>query len=153
MTKKTAILISAAVVLGIAYFYFFSDRFNQKSIQIIPQIRPSRPMKSLVPDVSVYPVSFTFDQEYRITSLKVVAVAEAKKTKFPVPQWHLISESNSVPLRGIQYGVAPKGMKPATPNSRPEALLPDVAYRLEVQSGKMKGKIDFKTREAVTPNR
>lgn len=153
MTKKTVILISTAVLLGASYFYFFSDRFNQASIQIIPQIRPSRPMKSLVPDVSVYPVSFTFDKEYRFTSVKVVTVAEAKNTKFPIPVWHLISDSNSVPLRGLQYGVAPRGMKPATPNLRPEPLLPKVAYRLLVQAGKLKGEIDFKTREAVLPAR
>jgi len=59
------------------------------------------------------------------------------------PVWHLISDSNSVPVKVFSYGQGIRGMKPAVAGSRAQPLETNVAYRLLVTAGKAKGQHDF----------
>ena len=150
MNRTTVVLVSIAALLGGAYVYFFSDWFTSQRIQIIPQIRPVRSARG---NPGVYPVSFTLDGKYRLTSVKVVEANAYKTNKFTAPVWHLISQSNSVPIPGFIYGQPIRGMKPSITNATPRRLQANMAYRLIVEAGKAKGEQDFKTQGIAEPGK
>jgi hypothetical protein len=137
------------MLLAATYVYFFTDWFNQETIQIIPQVRPTRASK--IPhdpkSPAVYPVSFLLRGKYKLTSVKVVAAEESATNKYARALWHLISDSNSVPTKSFEYGQAIKGMKPAVPSAVPDALEPDIPYVLVIEAGKIKGRTNFFTKE------
>ena len=151
MSKNGIVLSVIAVLLAASYVYFFTDWFHKKTIQIIPQIRPTH--VSTIPrdpdQPPVYPVSFALDGRYELTSVKVVSASDMATNKYPAPLWHLTSESNSVPVRSIVYGAAIKGMKSAIPRGRPEPLLPEVDYVLLVEAGNLKSSTNFHTARAT----
>lgn len=129
------------------YIYAFTDLFHKETIQIIAMPRPGRaapvPKNSDAP--KVYPVSFTFNGKYDLTSVKVVAADDLATNKHPLALWHLVSESNSVPTKGFIYGYPIKGMKAAVARMRPEPLLPDVEYVLMIEAGKIHSQTNFRT--------
>ncbi len=144
------------VLLACLYVVFFTDLFAAKSIEVTPMIRPSRilaPKPSDPFQPSVFPVTFLMRGNWNLTSIKVVSVQELKTQKYPVPVWHLISDSNSVPTRSFFYGERIRGMKPGIPRARPEPLQPNVEYVLLLEAGKVKGRANFHTRELVQAQR
>jgi hypothetical protein len=151
MTRNGYVLLAIAALLGAAYVYFFTDFFNKETIQIIPQIRPGRPSNvSRSGDVpATYPVSFSFDGKYKLTSVKVVPANDLATNKYANPVWYLTSDSNSMPTKAIVYGYPIKGMKPAIPRMRPEPLQPNIPYTLFIEAGKVKGRTNFFTKEVV----
>lgn len=152
MTKKTIVLIGVAVLLGALYVINFTAWFRKPEIRILPQIRPPRARAKLpVGDTAVYPVTFAFDKKYAFTEIRVVAEADEKTNKFPHAVWHLISDSNSLPVKALSYGAPLNGMKPKVPRARPDALEPEVPYILYVQAGAATGKTKFQTHELVQP--
>ena len=153
MTKQSIVLITVAVLLGAAYVAFFTDWFRKPRIQILAQIRPPRSSRSSSSpiDTAVYPVSFAFDKKYQFTEIKVVAVEDEKTNKFPHAVWHMISDSNSLPVKALVYGAPLRGMKPKVPKASPDSLIPEVAYRIYLDAGNAKGQQDFKTHELVAP--
>jgi len=153
MTKQSVVLIVVAMVLAGVYVTFFTDWFRKPQIQILAQIRPPRGGKSATPtgDTQVYPVSFAFDKKYAFTEIRVVSVDDEKTNKFPHAVWHMIADSNSVPVKTFGFGAPLKGMKPKVPKARPDPLAPEVPYRLYLEAGDARGQIDFKTHELVAP--
>jgi len=155
MSKNGIVLSVIFVILAVTYVCFFTDWFTKESIQIIPQIRPGRasniPRPPGTPAVS--PVSFFFDNKYRLTSIKVVAAEDDATNKYSNPLWHLVSDSNSIPTKSIVYGFPIKGMKPAVPRARPEPLQPGVPYLMLVEAGKIHAQTNFHTLEAIQPGR
>ena len=55
------------------------------------------------------------------------------------PVWHLVSDSNSVPMRAFRYGQGIRGMKPAFKGVKPYPLMPGTVYRLIVSAGDATG--------------
>jgi hypothetical protein len=151
MTKNGIVLTVIAVLLAAVYVYSFTDWFRKETIQIIPTIRPGRAlaMSNDPKQPPVYPVSFALDGKYRLTSIKVVAADDLATNKYPVPLWHLISDSNSVPTKAIMYGQAPRGMKPSIPRTRPEPLLPEIDYVLLLVAGSTRAQTNVPTAQAV----
>ena len=88
-------------------------------------------------------VIFGFNRAIQITSIKVVAVAELQTNKYAHAYWEMVTTSNSVPVKGFDYGGYIRGMHPKLPNARPEPLQPGEKYRLLIQSGSLKGQHDF----------
>lgn len=148
MRSKTVILIAAAAILAAVYLYFFTDLVKRPRIQIISQIRPAIPSPS---NPNVCTVAFTFDGKYPLTSLKVLRVEARSVKRSGAPLWHLVTSSNSVPVHGLVYGIAIAGMRAADTNRPPQPLEPGVTYRLLVESGKLKGEKDFRTRALTAP--
>ena len=143
MTRNTVLLCTVALALAVVYVTFLSDWLRPPRIQIIPQIRPLRSADG------TFPVSFTLDGSYRLTSIEVVECAAYSTNKHVAPIWHLVSRSNSVPTQGLTYGIPVRGMVPFVSNSTPVRLKGDVPYRLLLEAGRAKGSVDFKTREAL----
>jgi hypothetical protein len=147
MTKNGMMLSVVAVILAAVYIYKFTDWFNKPTIQIIYQIRPSRnvPNPRNPDQAPVYPVSFNFDGKYELTAVKVVSAEDMTTNKYPTPLWHLVSDSNSMPIKAIIYGYPIKGMKPAVPRARPQPLQPEVEYVLMLEAGKIRAQTNFHT--------
>jgi hypothetical protein len=147
MSKNTVTLLVAAVLLAAVYAYYFTDWITPPIIQISPQIRPMRMARG---SAGVYPVTFTLDGQYKLTSVKVVPIGALATNKNALPIWHLIPGTNSMPTKGFMYGMRIPGMVPALTNARPQRLVPGIKYRLLIESGRAKGQADFST-GAVAP--
>lgn len=139
MTRKYWSLIALVALLGGLSLYLNKDWFAKDNIQIIHL--PSRSPRST--ESTVAPIVFAFNHKFRLTSLEVIPVNELETKKFPRPIWHLISESNSVPIKGFYYGEHIHGMHPEVKGAQPDPLEPGVKYRLLVESGSLKGQHDF----------
>ena len=153
MTTKSIVL--TLIVIALAGFYvYMSDWFTKPTIQIIYTRRAGT--VSRIPrddNAEVYPVSFSFNKKYRVTSAKVVSASEFATNKYAHPLWHVISDSNSLPTKVLIYGTTPRGMKPEVPGAKPQPLQPNVNYLLFVEAREASGKIDFQTSEVVhSPN-
>jgi len=144
MQKREVKWIVALAALAGAYVLFFHNRFNREQMVINPSLRPSRQA-----DATVWPVFFSLNDDFRLTSVKVIPLQGNTFDPSERPVWHLISESHSAPIRAFRYGQDIQGMKPALKGARPEPLEPGVVYRLLVEAGKVTAIKDFETRAAI----
>jgi hypothetical protein len=142
MRKKDFIWVGVLLVLGGIYIHFFTHWFEKQEIAITASLRPSRRAGE-----TVLPVFFTLNDDYKLTSLKVIPLENDKFNPLAAPVWHLVSDSNSVPTRAFGYGQGIRGMKPALKGVRPDPLTPGVVYRLILSAGDLTGHKDFKTKE------
>jgi hypothetical protein len=147
MTRRkligTSILLLALVGLCI---YVNRDFFEGEGIQIYHRnnTRSSAPGRGRGAVVNkANSVLFGFNHAIQLNSLKVVAVAELKTNKYAHAYWEMVTTSNSVPMKGFEYGSYIRGMHPKVPNAHPEPLQPGETYRLLITSGSLKGQHDF----------
>jgi hypothetical protein len=148
MTRKVWILVAVAVVLGGFSLYLNQDWFSKENIHIYHRSRPYRAalFRRRRPDDSpIDPIVFGFNRKYRLTSLKIIPMSDIETNKYPQPIWHLVSESNSVPVKDFTYGMAIPGMHPAIKGAVPDPLAPGGKYRLFVEAGTLKAQHDFET--------
>jgi hypothetical protein len=147
MVKKQWILIPVVVLLAGVYVYFFTGWFKPHTIHIFhiarPQSRARVGARVAAGSQNTAIVTFGLDSPYRLNEIKVVRLAEWQANHSAQPLWHLISDSNSIPIKAFPYGLAIRGMKPAIPGSWPQPLETNVTYRLFVSSGSFKGQHDF----------
>jgi len=141
-------LIGLAIVLGAVSLYLNKDFFAKDDIQISHRSRPvpaagrKRPTRSFG-QADIEPITFFSDRQLKMKCLKVIPVSEMMTNKYPNPIWHLISESNSVPIREFGYGVSIPGMHPAVKGISAEALVPGEKYRILVETASVKIEHDF----------
>jgi len=134
MNKKNSILIALLLVMAGFYVVHFTDWFKPRIIQISSISRQG-------------PVRFKFENaNYKITELKVVPLAAFQTNKFILPVWSLVSDSNSVPTSGFEYGAYIPGMKPGVSGIRAKPLEPGTDYRLLVTTTEGKGQHDFQAK-------
>jgi hypothetical protein len=81
----------------------------------------------------------------------VIAAEDLATNKHPTVLWHLVSDSNSVPVKSIVYGYPIKGMRPAVARMQPEPLSPEVEYVLQIEAGSIKAQTNFHTATAEVP--
>ncbi len=151
MARKNIILLLCALVLAGGYVYFFTDWFAGPDIQIMHTIRPTPQAgrrigrRDAARPAASHTVSFALDRKLELTLVKVVSASDAATNKYPHAIWHLISDSNSVPTKALVYGMPVRGMRPAVKGASADALAPDTAYRLLLESDAGKVTYDFKT--------
>ncbi len=145
MTRKIWFLVALAALLGAGSLYLNRDWFAGDNIHVYHRSRPPRARRGRpAPDTSrTDPVVFFLDRQLKLTAVKVVPVSDIETNKFPQPIWHLVSDSNSVPVREFGYGVPIRGMRPALKGTAPEPLEPGVGYRLFIEAGAQKAQHDF----------
>lgn len=137
------LLIALAALLGAGSLYLNRDWFAGDNIHIYHRSRPPRARRARVDNSRTDPIVFFLDRKLKLTSLKVTPVSDIETNKFPQPIWHLISDSNSVPVREFAYGAPLQGMRPALKGTAPEPLEPGVNYRLLLEAGAQKIQHDF----------
>ena len=147
MTRKHWFLVTSIVLLGALSLYLNRDWFETENIQIYHRSRPARATlfarKNPSQPEAANPVTFGFDRQLKLTSLKVVLLAEFQTNRFAHPVWELVSDSNSVPVKEFLYGMRLRGMRPVVKEARPDPLRPNVPYRLLVETADFKGVHDF----------
>jgi hypothetical protein len=137
-------MIALLAALAVVYAVYFTDWFKPKTLQLSHTVRdlrrgPARPgaMPSL---------KFGIDRQIRLTEVRVVAEGDAATNKNGVTVWHLISDSNSIPMKTFFYGQFIPGMHPEIKGTRPQDLTTNVTYRLMVRAGKYTGEHEFQLR-------
>ncbi len=148
MTKKNLIVLSVAF-LAVAgfYFYLYKDSFRKPDIHISLTIRPKASAlahkDANAPDADSVNINFGMDHEYKLTSVKVVALNELETNKYAHPLWELTTDSNSAPIQTFSYGHRIHGMRPAIKGATADPLTPNIPYRLLIEAGGKKGHHDF----------
>ena len=141
MTKKNLFLILAAIGLGAVYAIYFTDWFRPKTVKIFHVYRDLHPRahrEGVLPALQ-----FGVNRKLRLTELKVVPLAVWQTNQNAIPVWHLVSDSNSVPVGEFSYGQFIGGMKPAVKGAHSQALETNVTYRLLITAGSVTGQHDF----------
>ena len=141
MTKKNLFLVLTAVALAAVYVIYFTDWLKPKTVQIFHASRNLRP--NLQRGGALPSLIFGVNRQFKFTELKVVPLAGFQTNKNVLPLWHLVSDSNSVPVKTFFYGQMIRGMKPAIKGTHPASLEPNTTYRLFVVAGNVKGEHDF----------
>ena len=154
MTKKQWMLLALAVVLGGFSLYLNKDRFTKEDIHIFHRSRPQRGFfrrnRPSTVNSDTDPVLFGFDTKLKLKVVKVVPLTDMATNKFPHAIWHLVSESNSVPIQEFAYGTPIPGMHSALKGVTADPLEPGVQYRLFIETDGRKAEHDF-TAAARTP--
>jgi hypothetical protein len=143
MDKKSTLLVVVLLVLVSVYAVFFTDWFKPHVIKLFYTTRPIEHFRARQ-DLPY--VLFGLEGRYRLTEVKVVSLDDLQKNPATPPVWHLISDSNSVPIKMFSYGEHIHGMKPALAGDAPQDLATNEVYRLFVAAGGTKGQIDFKVK-------
>lgn len=144
MKRKYWTMGGLVLALAVVSVYLNSGVFRSEAIQIVH--RPGRAVlgadgkRSRSP---VTPIRFNFDRTLALTEVKVFHWAEAQTNQYAHPLWHLVSDSNSVPTRGIVYGTAVPGMRSSFEGATADPLQPGVRYRLWIEAGDRTAEHDF----------
>ena len=150
MTRKEWMLVVLTVILLAVYAVYFTDWFKKQTVHISHTVRPTPQARRMSQDTGAI-ISFGFDRPLRLKEVSLVPLAEWQTNHLTAPLWHLVSDSNSVPVTYFVYGGRIRGMKPALPGSRPQPLATNTVYRLFVTAGKIAGEHDFQIGPPVLP--
>lgn len=148
MTRKHWTLIGFVVALAALSLYLNKDWFAGENIHIYHRSRPPRAglyrgRQRKDDNPLINPIIFGFGRKLKLTSIKVVPEAEYETNRHAHAIWHLVSETNSVPIKDFTYGQPIGGMHPEIKGSMPDPLEPGVKYRLFVETAKLKAEHDF----------
>ena len=143
MRARNIFWIGVLLLLAWMYVHFFTSVGVVRSIRVSPSLRPVLNRQA---NDTVYPVYFTLDEEYILTSVRATTETNAENPHGRVV-WDLVSKDGSAPVKFFQYGQNIAGMSPRTEGMRVEPLQPNQAYDLELKAGKIKGGTRFTTRE------
>lgn len=139
MTKKDTLLIVVLLALLGTYIFCFTDWFKTRTVRIYSFVPPVQAPNARH-HVSIF---FGLIGQFRLTEVKVVPLADYEKNPGTPPLWHLISDSNSVPVEKFAYGQHIHGMRAAIRGEEPAELETNVMYRLFVTAGHVRGVHDF----------
>ena len=142
ITQKELALAVLAILLLAAYLIFFTDWFKTKSIHVSHTLRHTPQADRMARNTGAV-ITFGLDQRIRLNEIKVLALAEWQTNRHAMPLWHLVSDSNSAPVRTFIYGQNLRGMHPAIPGARARPLDTNETYRLLITAGKIQGQHDF----------
>jgi hypothetical protein len=145
MTKKNLVLILFAISLATVYVVWFSDWFKPKKVDISYTNRNLH--RNAGHGNALRNLIFGVRPQTRLTELKVVPLAVFETNKNAVAVWHLVSDSNSIPVKTFFYGEHIAGMRPAISGDSADALETNVTYRMFITAGRVKGQHDFELKE------
>ncbi len=141
MAKNNWLLIVVLVVMAGIYVVFFTDWFQPQTVKIF---HTNRNVRTRFSQGGGQPnLMFGLNRSCRLNEIKVVALAAYQANPNTLPMWHLVSDSNSVPVKTFSYGQFIRGLKPAVLGSRAQPLTNNIVYRLIVTAGTIKGEHDF----------
>ena len=143
MDKKSTSLVVVLLALVLVYVIFFTDWFKPHRMTLFYSTRQIEYFRARA-DLPY--VLFGLGGTYRLTDVKVVSLDELNKNASAPSVWHLVSQSNSVPIKMFIYGEHIHGMKPDFKGDQPKNLQTNEIYRLFVTAGRYKGQIDFKVK-------
>ena len=142
-------MIVLIALVGV-YLFYFTGWFKPKIIHIS---HTSRAMRGRLHNknpaaAATVPITFSLEPQCEPTEIKVVPLAAWQANPNALPVWHLVADSDSVPIKFFVYGQPVQGLKPEVPGEHAEPLQPDVTYRLFITAGFAKGQHDFEVKAA-----
>ena len=143
------------MVVGL-YAYVYRDAFRAKEIEITHRVVVGPPVRGLSrtnQNLKITQLVFGLDRKYELTEIKVIPVAALAAGTNAAPSWHVISDSNSIPVRVFAYGDHMRGLRTLVKKSRPLPLESNVAYRVFIRAGRATGQHDFSVGETIAPSR
>ena len=143
MTKNNWLLIAFLAALAVAYGVWFTNWFHSDTVAIFHTHRERGPRMRPQPGGAIPSLIFGLDRKLKLTEIRVVPLAAWQTNHNVLPLWHLVSDSNSAPMKAFFYGQFIRGMKPAVVGTRSQPLEPQIPYRLIVTAGKTSGQHDF----------
>ena len=143
MTKNNWLLVLFTAVLAVVYAVYFTDWFKPKVVQVFHTYRDTHRPARRVGDGQLPALKFGLARKLKLTELKIFPLAESLTNQHTLPVWHLVTDSNSVPLGEFFYGQFIGGMKPAIKGTHSQTLAANVTYRLLVTAGGVTGQHDF----------
>jgi hypothetical protein len=153
--KKLWIAAGVLVVAGLLA-YIYRDAFRPQEILITHRVVVGPPIRGLSrtnQDLKIPQVAFGLDRKYKLTEIKVISLTALETGTKMVPLWHVISDSNSVPVKAFAYGAHIRGLRPLVKNACALPLEPNINYRLQVWAGRQAGQHDFSVGQVITVNR
>jgi len=132
--KLIATFVLLLSLLGLC-LYVNRGCFSKEGVQIYHRVatRPGAGVARGRPSAA-NPLIFGFSESLRLTAVRVFRAEDLMTNKYPTAVWELVSASNTIPLKLIEYGVPIRGLQPKLPESRPEALVPGQTYVLVVET-------------------
>jgi hypothetical protein len=141
MDKKSTLLVVVLLALVSLYIVFFTDWFRPHLIKLF---YTTRPIEGHHAREDLPYICFMMGGKMRLTEVKVVSVADLQKDPGTPALWHLVSDSNSVPVALFIYGQHIHGMRPKYKGEQTQGLETNQLYRLFVTSGWAHGQLDFR---------
>ena len=143
MTKKSFFLTVFILLLAGLSVYLNRGRFQSEPLSVGSRsIMRGPALRRGIKDPAK-PLVFLLNRRQRLTSVKVVPLAELQTNRYPQPVWELVSTSNSVPVKEFTYGANIRGMHPSVKGAVAAPLQPGVPYRVFVEAGSVKAEHDF----------
>ena len=144
MPRKNLFLLLLLAALVCVYAVYFSGWFAPKTFKIFHTSRNLRPMRpGLTRSGILTSLQFGLNRELKLTELKVVPLAVWQTNQHALPLWHLVSDSNSVPVKTFFYGQNIPGLHPAIKGTHSDLPETNVTYRLFLTAGKFSAQHDF----------
>ena len=145
MSAKKLLILCAVLIVGLMYYYLYHDSFVKRDIPIQFMFRPD-PRKARGPaGPENDSIGFVLSKEYKLTSVEVLPLDDLATNKYAHPTWHLVSDSNSVPVATFAYGGRIRGMHSEVKDLVADPLQPSTGYRIVIKAGSVRGEHDFKT--------
>jgi hypothetical protein len=138
MTKKSWLSLLAVAVLAAVYVIYFTDWFRPKTVEVFHTVRAMRARGPKAAAQKAAPekvVLFGLNRQLALTEVELVVQSEWQTNRHALPLWHLVSNSNSVPVKSFVYGQMIRGLKPAVLGTRAQPLGTNVVYRLVIKAG------------------
>jgi len=143
MTPKNWLTLAFLAVLAVVYAVWFTNWFRSDTVAICHTMRERSQQIRPQPGGAMPSLMFGLNRQLKLAELRVVPLAAWQTNHNVLPLWHLVSDSNSVPVKVFSYGQFIRGMKPAVIGTRAQPLEPQVTYRLIVTAGRISGQHDF----------
>jgi hypothetical protein len=146
VNKKTTFQIVLLVFLLGVVIYYWSALSKPPKIRIFYTLHALQILRPTNPNTTNRPrfeVAFGMDRPYELTSVKVVPLAEWTTNKLAHPLWHLVTKTNSLPIKAFLYGQRIGGMESFL-GMRAEPLATNVDYLLLIEAGRRHGECNFK---------
>jgi hypothetical protein len=134
-------MVLLAVVLFAVYAVEFSGWFKPKTIRIFHTYRNLR--AGPVRGNAIQSLRFGLGRKLPLTEINLVKYDAFQTNKYAPSLWHLVTDSNSVPVEDFFYGEYIQGLHPAIKGMRAEELETNVAYLLIVRSKNVSGEHKF----------
>jgi hypothetical protein len=141
MTKKNVLPVLLVIGLAAVYAVWFTNWFRPAVLKISYTNRELH--RNFQHENALPNLIFRVSPQIRFTELKVVPRDEYETNKNVLPVWHLVSDSNSVPVADFTYGQYIRGMRPAIKGVHAGPLETNVTYRMFVTAGRITGQHDF----------
>jgi len=127
-------------VLALVYVVFFTDLIFPPTLGI--EVEQLHVMAGERPSSIPIPI-FAIDHRCRLSEVRVDRLSPSGDVTETV--WHVVGASRSAPISTFVYGASIDGMRPAEEGGRRTRLEFGSRYRLEVWSGRRRGRIEFDT--------